>query len=108
MSQTMIVILLMVLLVLAAGCMWYFIYSLVMIDAKSRGIKNPKFWSIVSSGGQNGGGLLLYLFTRRKTVSRMNTAETAEFLTLKKKIYCLLAVMFFLFLLFVMVIFRFS
>ncbi|MGP5431986.1 hypothetical protein ACTXNW_21560 [Enterococcus malodoratus] len=108
MSQTMIVILLMVLLVLAAGCMWYFIYSLVMIDAKSRGIKNPKFWSIVASGGQNGGGLLIYLFTRRKTVSRMNTAETAEFLTLKKKFYCLLAVMFFLFLLFVMVIFRFS
>ncbi|MGM0169595.1 hypothetical protein IGI39_003911 [Enterococcus sp. AZ135] len=108
MSETIIIFLLMGLLLLAAGCMWYYIFSLVMMDAKSRGIKNPKFWSIVASGGQNGGGLFLYLFTRRRTISRMNSAETTQFLTLKRKIYCLLAVMFFLFLLFVIVVFRFS
>ena len=42
MSLTLIMILLMTLLVIAAGCMCYYIYSLVMMDAKSRGIKNPK------------------------------------------------------------------
>lgn len=108
MSLTLIMILLMTLLVIAAGCMCYYIYSLVMMDAKSRGIKNPKFWSIVAAGGQHGEGLLLYLFTRRKTTSRMNTTETAQFLKLKRKVFCLLAVVFVLFLLFVVVIFRFD
>lgn len=108
MSLTLIMILLMTLLVIAAGCMCYYIYSLVMMDAKSRGIRNPKFWSIVAAGGQHGEGLLLYLFTRRKTTSRMNTAETAQFLKLKRKVFCLLTVVFVLFLLFVVVIFRFD
>lgn len=108
MNQTTIMILLMSLLILAAACMCYYIFSLVMIDAKSRGIKNPKFWSLIATGGQNGGGLLLYLFTRRKTTSTMNSAETEQFLRIKRKIYCLLVVLFFLFLLFIATIFRFT
>lgn len=96
---------------LAGNCCWLYVLLyllLVMMDAKSRGIKNPKFWSIVAAGGQHGEGLLLYLFTRRKTTSRMNTTETAQFLKLKRKVFCLLAVVFVLFLLFVVVIFRFD
>lgn len=108
MNQTAIMILLMVLLILSAACMCYYIFSLVMIDAKSRGIKNPKFWSIIATSGQNGGGLLLYLFTRRKTISTMDPAEIEQFLRIKRKIYCLLAVIFFLFLLFIATIFRFT
>lgn len=108
MNQTTIMILLMILLLLAAGCLCYYIFSLVMLDAKSRGIKNPKIWSIIASGGQNGGGLLLYLFARRKTASLMNVTDVARFQRLKRKIYCLLAVLFFLFLLFIATIFRFK
>lgn len=108
MNQTTIMILLMSLLILAAACMCYYIFSLVMLDAKSRGIKNPKIWSIIATGGQNGGGLLLYLFTRRKTTSLMNQAETEQFLRIKRKIYCFLVVLFFLFLLFIATIFRFT
>ncbi|MBO0452463.1 MULTISPECIES: hypothetical protein [Enterococcus] len=108
MNQLLIMIFLMVLLLMTAGFLCYYVFTMVMLDAKSRGIKNPRFWSIIATGGQNGGGLLLYLFTRRKTISKMNSAETADFLKLKRKIYCLLAVMFFLFLLFVVVIFRFK
>lgn len=108
MNQTIIMSVLMLLLVLASGCLCYYIFSLVMMDAKSRGIKNPKFWSLIAAGGQHGEGLLVYLFTRRNTTSRMNSAETSQFLKIKRKIYCLLAVLFFLFFLFVLVIFRFN
>lgn len=108
MNQTTIMILLMSLLILAAACMCYYIFSLVMLDAKSRGIKNPKIWSIIATGGQNGGGLLLYLFTRRKTTSLMDATDAARFHRLKRKIYCLIAVLFFLFLLFITTIFHFK
>lgn len=108
MNQTAIMIFLMILFLLAAGCLFYYLFSLVMLDAKSRGIKHPKFWSLLATGGQNGGGLLLYLFARRKTTSLMAPAEVEQFLRIKRKIYCLLAVLFFLFLLFIAVIFRFN
>lgn len=41
------------------------IYRLVYLDAKSRGIKKPKFWGFISAGAQNGSGLILYLFKRK-------------------------------------------
>ncbi|MFR6672033.1 hypothetical protein [Enterococcus avium] len=106
MNQTALMILLMVLLLAGAYCLFYYIFSLIMLDAKSRGIKNPNFWSLIATGGQNGGGLLLYLFARRKTTSLMKPAEVEKFLQLKRKIYCLLAVLFVLFLAFAAIIFR--
>ncbi|MDT2425819.1 hypothetical protein P7D86_03125 [Enterococcus avium] len=106
MNQTALMILLMVLLLVGACCLFYYIFSLIMLDAKSRGIKNLKFWSLIATGGQNGGGLLLYLFARRKTTSLMKPAEVEKFLQLKRKIYCLLAVLFVLFLAFAAIIFR--
>ncbi|MBU5360251.1 hypothetical protein KQI58_04055 [Enterococcus raffinosus] len=108
MNYTAIMLLLMGLILAGASCLFYYLFSLVMLDAKSRGIKNPKFWSLIATGGQNGGGLLLYLFARRKTTSLMKPAEVESFLQLKRKIYCLLAVLFVLFLVFVAMIFRFN
>ena len=100
MNQTALMILLMVLLLAGACCLFYYIFSLIMLDAKSRGIKNPKFWSLIATG------LLLYLFARRKTTSLMKPAEVEKFLQLKRKIYCLLAALFVLFLAFAVIIFR--
>lgn len=53
MNQTALMILLMVLLLVGACCLFYYIFSLIMLDAKSRGIKNPKFWSLIATGGQS-------------------------------------------------------
>lgn len=108
MSETIVFICLLFLFILITLILGCYIYSMVMIDAKSRGIKNPKLWSVIAAAGQRGDGLLLYLFTRRKTTSRMNATETAQFQKLKTKIYCLLAVGFFLFLLSAIVIFRYN
>lgn len=93
-----IMIFLMLGFIIAAVLMCYYIYSLVLIDAKSRGIKNPKFWSLIAAGGQRGEGLLLYLFSRRKTTSSMSSAEIEQVGGLKRKIYCVMAVFLFLFL----------
>lgn len=103
-----ILIILGVLFVVAAFSLFYYVFSLVLLDAKSRGIKNPKFWSLVAAGGQHGEGLLLYLFNRRKTVSNMTDTESARFLQLKKKIYYLMAVDLFLFLAAVIALMRFT
>ena len=101
-----IMIFLMLVFIFAAVLMCYYIYSLVLIDAKSRGIKNPKFWSLIAAGGQRGEGLLLYLFSRRKTTSSMSSAEIEQVDGLKWKIYCVMAVFFCLFLLAVLLIFQ--
>lgn len=55
-----------VLFVIAAFSLFYYVFSLVLLDAKSRGIKNPKFWSLVAAGGHHGEGLLLVSFQSTK------------------------------------------
>lgn len=101
-----IMIFLMLGFIIAAVLMCFYLYSLVLIDAKSRGIKQPKFWSILAASGQRGEGLLLYLFNRRKIDSKLSLAEIEQINGLKRKIYCLMAVFFFLFLLAVLLIFQ--
>lgn len=44
----------------------YQIYHMTIIDAKARGLKHPKLWGVFTMGGNNSGGLLLYLIGRRK------------------------------------------
>ena len=44
----------------------YQLYALVKLDAESRGLKHPKFWGLMATGGNNSSGLLLYLIGRRK------------------------------------------
>lgn len=69
----------------------YYIYHLVLMDAKSRKLEQAKFWSVIASSSQNGGGLLLYLFKRRNTSNLLSAGENKRFLTIKRKIYCLMA-----------------
>ncbi len=44
----------------------YQIYQIVLIDARARGLKHPKFWGIFTVCGNNSSGLLMYLIGRRK------------------------------------------
>ncbi|MEG0191422.1 MAG: hypothetical protein RR681_09600 [Lachnospiraceae bacterium] len=43
----------------------YQIYKITIVDAKARGLKNPKLWGLLAMGGNNSSGLLLYLIGRR-------------------------------------------
>ncbi|MEG1947689.1 MAG: hypothetical protein RR139_11390 [Lachnospiraceae bacterium] len=43
----------------------YQIYKIAIVDAKARGLKNPKLWGLLAMGGNNSSGLLLYLIGRR-------------------------------------------
>lgn len=108
MTQPIIIIVLLILLLVVLSGMGYSIYSLVLLDAKSRGNKHPRFWSLLAAGGQNGGGLLLYLFSRRKTISLATSVEQEQIQRLKRKIYYLMALLFFLFLSFVTVLVYFN
>lgn len=96
------------LFLLVVGALCYYIFALVLLDAKNRGIKDPKFWSLLAAGGQRGEGLLLYLFKRQKTISTLDSDETAVFLQLKRKIYYLLALLIVIFILLIVAIFHFS
>lgn len=44
----------------------YQIYRMVLIDAKARGLKHPVFWGFFAMGGNNSGGLIMYLVGRRR------------------------------------------
>lgn len=52
-------------LVGAGNCCWQ-IYNIVKIDAKSRGLKNPRLWGVFAANGNNSSGLILYFIMRRK------------------------------------------
>ncbi|GAF40822.1 hypothetical protein FC83_GL001449 [Agrilactobacillus composti DSM 18527 = JCM 14202] len=79
-------------IVITSFCLMYYMYHLVLIDATSRNITHPKFWSVLSSANQNGGGLLIYLFKHRNTASLLKPVDQQKIASIKNKIYCLLAV----------------
>ncbi len=62
----------------------YQIFKLVVLDAESRGLKHPTFWGVFSLGGNNGGGLLLYLLGRNRFPANM-TETTKELFNSRKK-----------------------
>ncbi|MBV7390647.1 hypothetical protein [Enterococcus alishanensis] len=70
--------------------LYYYLYQLVLLDAKSRDIAHPKLWSLFATSGQNSSGLFLYLFKRRKTTSFLTAEQNLKFLGIKRKIYCLM------------------
>lgn len=71
---------------LGAFTLMYQMFNLVVMDAKSRGLKHPKFWGIFSLGGNNGsGGLLLYLFGRNRYPSHMGEEDKRVFDSRKKR-----------------------
>lgn len=63
----------------------YQLYSLVVIDAKIRGIKHPRFWGLFTTLGNNtGNGLLVYLI-RRRNCPVVNITEKDKLEISKKK-----------------------
>lgn len=53
----------------------YQIFQMTKMDAESRGLKHPRLWGILATGGQNGGGLLVYLLSRRKYPSHLTKKQ---------------------------------
>lgn len=71
---------------LGAITLSYQMYNMIYLDAKSRGLKHPKFWGFFSlSGNKGSGGLILYLLGRNKYISNMNDEERAGMEIRKKK-----------------------
>ncbi|MEZ3436096.1 MAG: hypothetical protein K1W34_16035 [Lachnospiraceae bacterium] len=63
----------------------YQIYRIVLIDAKARGLKHPKFWGLFAISGNNSGGLIMYLIGRRKyPILNMTMSEKREIEKRKK------------------------
>lgn len=78
-------VVLMFMVVLGAFSLAYQVFRLISLDAESRGLKHPKFWGLFSlSGGNGSGGLLLYLFGRKKYPSEM-TEEQKKISNSRKK-----------------------
>ena len=46
-------------IILVSFLLVYFIYSMVLIDAKARGMKKPRFWAVLAAGSGSGEGLLV-------------------------------------------------
>lgn len=84
--MTLIAIILVFMVLLGAVTLGYQVFQLVILDAKSRGLKHPKFWGIFSLGGNNGGGgLVLYLIGRNRFPSHMTDADRKISDSRKKK-----------------------
>lgn len=80
------IIILVFLIILGALSLSYQIFKMISLDAKSRGLKHPKFWGVFSLGGGNGsGGLLLYLIGRRKYPCVMTDEDRAIMGSRKKQ-----------------------
>lgn len=83
MIVTAIVMVFMVLL--GALSLMYQIFRLVVLDARSRGLKYPGFWGIFSLGGSGSGGLLLYLIGRNQYPSTMTDEMKRTMASRKRK-----------------------
>lgn len=60
-------------------CIMFQIYRIIAIDAKSRGLKHPRYWALFAMSGDNSSGLFAYLFTRKRyPVIDMNKKSLRE------------------------------
>lgn len=78
------------LLVVTNGMFVYQLFKLIELDASIRGMRHPKFWGLLTAGGQRGEGLLLYLLTRNKAIYSMEIEEQEELENRKKRLLYLL------------------
>lgn len=63
----------------------YQIYQIVVIDAKARNLKHPKFWGLLAMNGNNSSGILMYLIARRKyPIVALSDAKRADIEKRKK------------------------
>ncbi|EGL87386.1 hypothetical protein QM857_02720 [Streptococcus infantis] len=88
--MTWYVLTLICLLVVTNGMFVYQLFKLVELDASIRGMRHPKFWGLLTAGGQRGEGLLLYLLTRNKAIYSMEIEEQEELENRKKRLLYLL------------------
>ena len=88
--MTWYVLTLICLLVVTNGMFVYQLFKLVELDAAIRGMRHPKFWGLLTAGGQRGEGLLLYLLTRNKAIYSMEIEEQEELENRKKRLLYLL------------------
>lgn len=72
--------------IIAVGAVFflYQLYNIIVIDAKTRGLKRPRFWGILSLGNNTGGGLLVYLI-RRRNCPVINITENDKQIISKRK-----------------------
>ena len=68
----------------------YQLFKLIELDASIRGMRHPKFWGLLTAGGQRGEGLLLYLLMRNKAIYSMEIEEQEELENRKKRLLYLL------------------
>lgn len=71
---------------LGSSTLAYQVFKMTELDARSRGFKHPKFWGLFATGGQNAGGLIMYLIGRRNYPSSMTKEEKKIIESRKKKI----------------------
>lgn len=88
MDYTKIVIsMLVIVLLVSIICLSYQIYQIVKLDAKARGLKQPKLWGIFALSGNNGGGLITYLVIRRNyPIINMSSTEKLDISKRKKTV----------------------
>ncbi len=55
-------------LILGAVSLSIQMYTLVKLDAESRGMEKPKWWGALTLAGSNSSGLLMYLLLRKKDI----------------------------------------
>ncbi|MBS5114305.1 MAG: hypothetical protein KHY88_01175 [Erysipelotrichaceae bacterium] len=53
--------------IVAVGAIFflYQLHNIIVIDAKTRGLKHSRFWGILQLGNNTGEGLIVYLIRRR-------------------------------------------
>lgn len=88
--MTWYVLTLICLLVVTNGMFVYQLFKLVELDASIRGMRHPKFWGLLTAGGQRGEGLFLYLLMRNKAIYSMEIEEQEELENRKKRLLYLL------------------
>lgn len=88
--MTWYVLTLICLLIVTNGMFVYQLFKLVELDASIRGMRHPKFWGLLTAGGQRGEGLLLYLLMRNKAIYSMEIEEQEELENRKKRLLYLL------------------
>lgn len=64
----------------------YQLHNIVVIDAKTRGLKHPRFWGFLPLGNNTAGGLLVYLIRRRNCPVINITENDKQEISKRKKV----------------------
>lgn len=67
-----------------AGFFMYQLHNIVVIDAKTRGLKYPRLWGLLPLGNNTGGGIFIYMI-RRRNCPVINISENDKLEIEKRK-----------------------